>query len=131
METTTPLAARIKAARRKLQLTQAQAAARWRVNKRSLEAWEAGEHAPLPVFRARLERALRRVKGASKLLILTALLFAASLAWAGETAPYRVRYSLGGSDRDIIVQAESSAEARRVVMQLIPGATVTGAQRAR
>ena len=33
--------------------------------------------------------------------------------------------------RDITVQAESSAEARRVVMQIIPGATVTGAHRAR
>jgi DNA-binding transcriptional regulator YiaG len=65
METTTPLAARLKAARRKLRLTQKQAARRWRVNQRSLEAWEAGEHAPLRVFRARLERALRRVEGAA------------------------------------------------------------------
>ena len=48
METTTPLAARLKAARRKLRLTQKQAARRWRVNQRSLEAWEAGEKAPLP-----------------------------------------------------------------------------------
>jgi DNA-binding XRE family transcriptional regulator len=123
MERTASLAARIKAARRKLQLTQAQAAARWRVNQRSLEAWEAGEHAPLPVFRARLEPGLKK-------LLLAALLFAAGPARAGETA-YRVRYSLGGSGRDIIVQAESSAEARRVVMQLIPGATVTGTARAR
>jgi DNA-binding transcriptional regulator YiaG len=65
METTAPLAARLKTARRKLQLTQAQAARRWRVNKRTLEAWEIGEHAPLPVFRARLERILRRVEGAA------------------------------------------------------------------
>jgi DNA-binding transcriptional regulator YiaG len=65
METTARLAARLKAARRKLQLTQAQAARRWRVNKRTLEAWEEGEHAPLPVFRARLERILRRVEGAA------------------------------------------------------------------
>ena len=65
METTAPLAARLKAARRKLQLTQAQAARRWCVNKRTLEAWEIGEHAPLPVFRARLERILRRVEGAA------------------------------------------------------------------
>ena len=63
METTTPLAARLKAARAKLQLTQAQAARRWRVNQRTLEGWEAG-HAPLAIFRAKLERALRQVEGA-------------------------------------------------------------------
>ena len=63
-----------------------------------------------------------------KRLILTALLFAAGLTLAGS---YRVHYSLRGSGRDITVQAESSAEARRVVMQLIPGATVTGVSRAR
>lgn len=64
-----------------------------------------------------------------KRLILTALLFAAGPAFAGA---YRVHYySLRGSGRDITVQAESGAEARRVVMQIIPGATVTGAHRAR
>ena len=42
-----------------------------------------------------------------------------------------MHYSLRGSGRDIIVQAESSAEAHRVVIQIIPGATVTGARRAR
>jgi hypothetical protein len=52
-----------------------------------------------------------------KRLILTALLFAAGPAFAGA---YRVHYSLRGSGRDITVQAESSAEARRVVMQIIP-----------
>jgi DNA-binding transcriptional regulator YiaG len=57
-----PLAARLKAARRRLRLTQAQAARRWRVNKWNLEGWELGDHAPLPVFRERLERALRRVE---------------------------------------------------------------------
>jgi hypothetical protein len=34
-----------------------------------------------------------------------------------------------GSDRDITVQAESSAEARRTLMDLIPGAVVTGVHR--
>jgi hypothetical protein len=63
-----------------------------------------------------------------KKLLLTALLFAAGPAFAGA---YRVHYSLRGSGRDITVQAESSAEARRVVMQIIPGATITGAHRAR
>ena len=42
---------------------------------------------------------------------------------------YRVHYSIRGSGRDITVQAESSAEARRTVMQIIPGAVVTGAHR--
>jgi len=65
-----------------------------------------------------------------KKLLLAALLFAAGPAWAGETA-YRVRYSLRGAGRDIIVQAQNSAEARRAVMQLFPGATVTGVARAR
>jgi hypothetical protein len=34
-----------------------------------------------------------------------------------------MHYSLRGSGRGITVQAQSSAEARRVVMQVIPGAT--------
>jgi len=61
-------------------------------------------------------------------LTLTAFLL---LAFAGATlaAPYRVHYSLRGSGRDITVQAESSAEARRTVMQMFPGAVATGAHR--
>jgi hypothetical protein len=55
-----------------------------------------------------------------KKLILTALLFAAGPAFAGDAQAWRVHYSLRGSGRDITVQAESSAEARRVVMQIIP-----------
>ena len=61
-----------------------------------------------------------------KLLILAALLFAAGPALTGA---YRVHYSLRGSGRDITVQAASSAEARRVVMDMFPGATVTGVAR--
>ena len=34
-----------------------------------------------------------------------------------------------GSGRDITVQAESSAEARRTVMEMFPGAVVTGVNR--
>jgi hypothetical protein len=60
-----------------------------------------------------------------KRLILTALLFAADPAFAGAY----VHYSLRGSGRDITVQAESSAEARRVVMEMLPGTVVTGAHR--
>ena len=39
---------------------------------------------------------------------------------------YRVHYSIRGSGRDVTVQAESSAEARRTVMEMFPGAVVTG-----
>jgi hypothetical protein len=44
----------------------------------------------------------------------------------GRSAPYRVHYSIRGSGRDITVLAESSSEARRVVMDMFPGALVTG-----
>ena len=56
--------------------------------------------------------------------ILLALLMTDGAAWAGT---FRVHYSIRGSGRDITVQAESSAEARRTVMDIIPGAVVTGA----
>jgi hypothetical protein len=42
---------------------------------------------------------------------------------------YRVNYSLYGSGRRITVLAESSAEARRTVMDLYPKAVVTGVRR--
>jgi hypothetical protein len=42
---------------------------------------------------------------------------------------FRVHYSIRGSGRDISVQAESSAEARRTVMDMFPGALVTGVHR--
>jgi hypothetical protein len=57
---------------------------------------------------------------------LTALLFLAGTAWADT---FRVHYSIRGSGRDITVQAESSAEARRMVMDMFPGAVVTGVSR--
>jgi hypothetical protein len=38
-------------------------------------------------------------------------------------------YSVRGSGRDITVKAESSAEARRTVMEMFPGAVVTGVSR--
>jgi hypothetical protein len=56
------------------------------------------------------------------LVIAVSLLLAGS-AWADTC---RVHYSIRGSGRDITVQAESSAEARRVVMDLFPGVVVTG-----
>jgi hypothetical protein len=42
---------------------------------------------------------------------------------------WRVHYSIRGSGRDITVQAESSAEARRIVMEMFPGCVVTGVNR--
>ena len=42
---------------------------------------------------------------------------------------FRVHYSLRGSGREITVQAKSSAEARRTVMKIFPGAVVTGVSR--
>jgi hypothetical protein len=42
---------------------------------------------------------------------------------------YRVHYSIRGSGREVTVQAESSAEARRVVMEMFPGAVATGVNR--
>ena len=52
------------------------------------------------------------------------LLFSSS-AWADT---FRVHYSIRGSGRDVTVQAESSGEARRTVMDMFPGAVVTGVQ---
>jgi hypothetical protein len=40
-------------------------------------------------------------------------------------------YQRVGSGRDVTVHAESSAEARRTVMEIIPGAVVTGVRRIR
>jgi len=60
------------------------------------------------------------------ILILAALLLIGGSAFAGS---FRVHYNVRGSGRDITVQAESSAEARRTVMQMIPGAVVTGVSR--
>jgi hypothetical protein len=59
-------------------------------------------------------------------LIVIALLLLASSAFADT---FRVHYSIRGSGRDITVQAESSAEARRTVMDMFPGAVVTGVHR--
>jgi hypothetical protein len=57
---------------------------------------------------------------------LVALLLFCGSAFADS---YRVHYSIRGSGRDVTVQAESSAEARRVVMDMFPGAVVTGVSR--
>ena len=57
---------------------------------------------------------------------LAALLLLGGSAFADS---YRVHYGIRGSGRAITVQAESSAEARRVVMEMFPGAIVTGVHR--
>jgi hypothetical protein len=62
---------------------------------------------------------------AFKLLGLAVLLLA-STALADS---YRVHYSIRGAGRDVTVQAESSDEARRVVIDMFPGASVTGVRR--
>ncbi|MGA9577211.1 MAG: hypothetical protein WBV90_06295, partial [Terrimicrobiaceae bacterium] len=54
---------------------------------------------------------------------LAALLLIGGSVMAGS---FRVHYSIRGSGRDITVQAESSAEARSTVMEMFPGAVVTG-----
>jgi hypothetical protein len=59
-------------------------------------------------------------------LILAALLLLNASARADS---YRVHYSIRGSGRDITVQAESSSEARRTVMEMFPGCVVTGVHR--
>jgi hypothetical protein len=61
------------------------------------------------------------------------LTLAALLLLAGTTVAdtFRVHYSIRGSGRDITVQAESSSEARRTVMDMFPGAVVTGVHRIR
>ena len=58
--------------------------------------------------------------------VVLLLLLLASSAFADT---FRVHYSVRGSGRNITVQAESSAEARRTVMEMIPGAVVTGVHR--
>ncbi len=59
-----------------------------------------------------------------KELVVIAFLLLSSSAWA---STYRVHYSIRGSGRDITVQAESSSEARRTVMEMFgKSCVVTG-----
>jgi hypothetical protein len=75
----------------------------------------------LPVVRALLASRQR-------LLDLAALVGANRLCQASFPR-FAVHYNVLGSGRDITVSAQSSAEARRVVMEMIPGAVVTGVHR--
>jgi hypothetical protein len=58
-------------------------------------------------------------------LILVAMLIAGNAI----ADTFRVHYSIRGNGRDITIQAESSSAARRVVMDMFPGAVVTGVHR--
>ena len=62
-----------------------------------------------------------------KLIIIPFLLLASSVL----ADAFRVHYNVRGSGRNVTVQAESSAEARRVVLDMFPGAVATGVSRAR
>jgi hypothetical protein len=57
------------------------------------------------------------------LTVALALLLTCSGAFAGT---FRVHYSIRGSGRGVTVQARSFDEARRTVMDMFPGAVVTG-----
>jgi len=62
---------------------------------------------------------------------LLPLILAGAFAGSALADSFRVHYSIRGAGRDVTVQAESSAEARRTVMDMFPGAVVTGAHRVR
>ena len=59
-------------------------------------------------------------------ITVIALALIATSAWADT---FRLHYSIRGSGREITLQAESSSEARRTVMDLYSKAVVTGVHR--
>ena len=65
-----------------------------------------------------------------KLFAIT-LIALASLAGSAFAGSFRVTYSIHGSGKRITVQAESTQEARRTVMDMFPGAVVTGTHKIR
>ena len=67
-----------------------------------------------------------RLNSMKTIVSISIALLIASSAFADS---FRVHYNVRGSGRDITVQAESSSEARRVVMDMIPGAVVTSVHR--
>jgi hypothetical protein len=62
-------------------------------------------------------------------VVLLLLATCGTLLAAPAAVPFRVHYNIKGSGKDITVLAQSSAEARRTVMDLFPGAVVTGVSR--
>jgi hypothetical protein len=61
--------------------------------------------------------------------LIAMVLLLTCCAGATNADTFRVSYSIRGSGRKITVKAESSSEARRVVMDMFPGAVVTGVSR--
>jgi hypothetical protein len=61
-----------------------------------------------------------------KMKILLVLLLSVQLVQADQ---FKVHYSLHGSGKDIIVNANSSDDARYTVESMFPGAVVTGVRR--
>jgi hypothetical protein len=57
------------------------------------------------------------------------LIALATLAGSTFAGTYRVSYAHHGLGKRITVQAESTAQARRTVQDLFPGAVVTGAHK--
>ena len=80
----------------------------------------------MPALRSRFPKSdMRRLH-----LTLAALLLLLLLCSSAFADSYRVHYSIFGSGRDITVQAESSAEARRIVMEMFGKlCVVTGVHR--
>jgi hypothetical protein len=71
-------------------------------------------------------RSLSTINKVKHIATFTITLLVLSNAWAGT---FRVHYSLRGSGRDITIQADSSSEARRTVMDMFSGPVVTGVHR--
>ena len=61
-----------------------------------------------------------------RIIAITIALLIAGSAFADL---YRVSYTLRGSGKRITIEAESSSEARRVVMDMFPGCYVTGSHK--
>ena len=56
------ISTRLQAARKKAGLSQAQAAEKWRINKRTLESWEQGLREPRGLALVTLEKILSRIE---------------------------------------------------------------------
>jgi DNA-binding transcriptional regulator YiaG len=55
-------AERLKAARKKIGKSQAEAAKLWKLNKRTLQDWERTSRIPAPLYHERIERILQRIE---------------------------------------------------------------------
>ena len=53
------------------------------------------------------------------------------LVQSAKADQFKVHYSMHGAGKDIIVNAQSSDDARHTVEDMIPGAVVTGVRRIR